>query len=363
MTHTGSAAWLVTFALAAVAAAQRADPTAMGGSKGAVGHNVTTSYGQVAPIRLSNCVKCHQPGEIASSVPLLPYERARSWAKAIREKVLLREMPPWPADPQRSLPFANDSRLSSQDIRTLVDWVDSGSHKGDGPDIPSTPLSAQSWLHPNGLPPDAVIMLPETDVPASGEVPYVTRLVRVPFAEDKWIAAIQVRPGNGAVVHHMAITEIRAQRRFGPDLSPLAQFAREAGFQNDLVNRLPAVAAPGEAAVYDMLGVYTPGAPFEMYGEGAAKILKGGDDFYLNFNIHYQSTGKPERDQSALALWFQPQAPEHQLYRVNGAAESLIAEGSELLLDAPGEKAEGNSAAIPPIPPRSRELSRSRWPR
>ncbi len=200
-------------------------------------------------------------------------------------------------------------------------------------------------------PPDAIILLPETSLPATGAVPYVTHLVKVPFAEDKWLTAIQVRPGNGAAVHHMAITEVRAEPRFGANTSPLAVFARKNGFNNDVIVREPAVAVPGEAGVYDMLGVYTPGQPFETYGEDTAKLLKGGLGYYLNVNIHYQTTGKPATDQSALGLWFQSQPPKHQLFRLNGAAESLIVNGRESLNDDPGEKAEGNAVAIPPIPP------------
>ena len=306
---------------------------------------------QVAPILFAHCARCHQSGEIASSVSILTYEKARSWAKDIREKVLLKEMPPWPADPHRSLPFRNDARLDTADIQTLVAWVDAGSPPGEPSDMPAIPRAAQGWLHPGGVPPDAVIRLPESEVPAAGEVPYVTHLVKIPFAEDKWIRAIQVWPGNGAVVHHMAITEVRAEPRFGSDSSPLALFARNAGFRNNLVLREPVVAVPGEGGVYDLLGVYTPGQPFEMYGEGAAKLLKGGKDYYLDFNIHYQTTGKPEKDQSAMALWFQPQPPKRQIFRLNGAAESLVVNGRESLADDPGEKAEGTAAVIPPIPP------------
>jgi hypothetical protein len=108
---------------------------------------------------------------------------------------------------------------------------------------------------------------------------------------------------------------------------------------------------PGVPDAYDLLGVYTPGASFEMYGDGAAKLLRGGEDLYLNCNIHYQSTGKPEKDQSRIAFWFQAQPPKYHLVRVNGAGESLLANGIELPADGPLEKAEGNSAAIPPIPP------------
>jgi len=156
------------------------------------------------------------------------------------------------------------------------------------------------------------------------------------------------------VVHHMAITEVRAEQRFGAAMSLLAQLARQAGIGNDLIVRQPAVAIPGDPSAYDtydMLAVYTPGAAFEMYGDGAAKLLKGGKDCYLDVNIHYQSTGKPEKDHSSLALWFEARPPKHQLFRINGAGASLLANGRELPTDAPQEKAEGNSAAIPPIPP------------
>ena len=80
----------------------------------------------VAPILFKNCVKCHRPGEIASAVSFLSYDAARPWAKSIKEKVLLREMPPWPADPNGSLKFRNDARLSRRDIDTLVAWVNAG---------------------------------------------------------------------------------------------------------------------------------------------------------------------------------------------------------------------------------------------
>ena len=306
----------------------------------------------VAPILFEHCAKCHQPGEIASTVSFLSYDKARPWAKAIKEKVLLREMPPWSADPNRSLKFRNDARLSPENIRTLVDWVDAGAPKGSDADLPPAPKSAESWLHPKGLPPDAVISTPTFEVPAKGEIPYVTYLAKVPFPEDKWLAAIQVRPGNRAVVHHMAITEIALDEGLKPaDLGPLARMARQLGLGNDLAGTRHAVTAPANPAVFDMLGVYTPGTTFEMYGDGCAKLLKGGKNFYINFNIHYQTDGKTERDRSMIGLWFQPRPPKRQLFRVPGATETIIAQGKELLTDAPGKKAEGTTGAIPPIPP------------
>jgi hypothetical protein len=325
---------------------------AVGGCAAADSSKPTFSK-QVAPILIANCVKCHRPGEIASAVPLLSYDMVRPRADLIRKKVLAREMPPWPADPNRSLKFRNEARLSQGDIDTIVAWVDAGAPQGNDADLPPVPKSADGWLHPQGLNPDLVISLPgEFQAPAKGVIPYLRFLAKVPFLEDKWIVASQTRAGNPALVHHMAITEIPLPEGMGvADFDAVTTLAQQLGFRNSLAGARPVVTAPSNPAVFDMLGVYTPGTTFEMYGNDAAKLLKGGKDMYLNFNIHYQTTGKPEKDKSMIAFWFQPGPPKHQLFRVPGAGETIIANGKELLTDTSGTKAEGTRVAIPPIPP------------
>jgi mono/diheme cytochrome c family protein len=334
-------AWVAMFALGLAAVASAAEATA------------PTFNKEVAPILFKNCVKCHRPGEIASAVSLQSYDTARPWAKSIKEKVLLREMPPWPADPDGSLKFRNDARLSRRDIDTLVAWVNAGAPKGNDADLPRMPTFEQGWLHPQGLVPDLVVSLPgEVHAPAKGEIPYMRYLAKLNFSEDKWIVASQTRPGNRVLVHHMAITELALADGVTPaDLDKFALLARQLGMPNRLSTTRPAVTAPGNPALFDMLGVYVPGTTFEMYGDGSAKMLKGGKNLYLNFNIHYQTTGKPETDRSMIGFWFQPSPPKHQLFRVPASGETIIAGGQELLTDAPGKKAEGTRMVIPPIPP------------
>jgi len=311
------------------------------------------TFREVAPILFKNCANCHRSGQIAEGVSLVSYDAARPWAKSIKAKVLRREMPPWPADPNESVKFRNDARLSQQDIDTLVGWVNAGAPKGNDADLAPLPEFEQGWLYPKGLAPDLVISLPgEVQVPANGTISYVRYLAKVPFSEDKWVVATQVRPGNRAVVHHMAITELALKDGITPaDLDAVASLSQQLGVPNGLALTRPAVTGQANPAVADMLGVYTPGTTFEMYREGSAKLLKGGDNLYLDFNIHYQTTGKPEKDRPMIALWIQPGPPKHQIFRVAGAIETIIADGKELLTDAPGEKAEGTHVAIPPIPP------------
>ena len=315
--------------------------------------NTPTFNKDVAPILFRHCIECHQPGEIASHAPLLTYAMTRPWARAIREKVLTREMPPWGADSNASLKFRNDARLSSQDIRTLIAWIDAGAPEGSPAALPTIPTSAQRWQHPRGLPPDLVISLPgEFHLPATGQIPYLRYLAKVPFLQDKWIAALQTRPGNRAVVHHMAITEIATENGMKPaDLDATAAIARQLGLANASPLARPAITTPGDLSEFDMLGVYTPGTTIEVYPDDSAKLIRGGENMYINFNIHYQPTGKEESDRSMIAFWFRDAPPKHQLFRVPGATKTIIANGTELLNDTPGKKAEGTAAAIPPIPP------------
>lgn len=51
-----------------------------------------TFYKDVSPILQAHCVQCHRPGQIAP-MALITYEQVRPWAAAIKEAVLIREMP------------------------------------------------------------------------------------------------------------------------------------------------------------------------------------------------------------------------------------------------------------------------------
>ncbi len=313
---------------------------------------VPTFAKEVAPIFYGHCVSCHRPGEIGAAQSLLTYDTAKRWARSIKQQVVARQMPPWPADPRGSLPFRNDARLAQRDLDTLVAWVDAGAPRGNDADLPPVPPQNPKWLYPTGRKPDAVLTLPEVTVAASGEVPYVQQRVKVPLAQDAWIVAMQVRAGNSALVHHMGITEVTLTDGVSADdLDALAKVARQMGLPDDaLTNMRPAVTDPGNPGAYDMLGVYTPGTTFEMYDAGSAKLLKSGANVYINFNIHYTTIGTAVSNRSELGLWFESEPPAHQLIRAPAAVSTLIANGRQLLTDAPGTKAEGTDVAIPPIP-------------
>jgi hypothetical protein len=91
-----------------------------------------TFHKDVEPILENRCQGCHHPGDIGP-MSLLSYQDVRPWAKAIRDAVLRKQMPPWFADPNYGQ-FLNDRSLPQSEIDTLVSWIDNGAKVGDPKD-------------------------------------------------------------------------------------------------------------------------------------------------------------------------------------------------------------------------------------
>jgi hypothetical protein len=243
-----------------------AGPTGASGEKQT---NLTFSK-DVAPLVYKNCASCHRAGEIAP-MSLLSYKEVRPWAKAIREKVATRDMPPWHADPQHGT-WSNDRRMSQKDIDTIVAWVDGGAKEGDPKDLPPMPKFAGGWQIGE---PDAVFHMPvEFTVPADGSVSYQYFTIDPGFKEDRYIEALEARAGNLSVVHHIVIyvRDPRQARSRKLDL--------------------------GEG----LLGALSPGQTPFMAKPGTAKLIKAGSK--LVFQMHYTPNGKEQKDRSYVGLKF-----------------------------------------------------------
>ncbi|QQS46100.1 MAG: thiol-disulfide isomerase [Acidobacteriota bacterium] len=242
----------------------------------------------VAPILQKNCMSCHRPGEIAP-MSLLSYKEVRPWAKSIRERVLDRTMPPWSADPNHG-EFKNDPRLSQQEIDTIVKWVDGGSVKGDDKDMPPNPKYPEGWSIGT---PDAVIsMQEEHQVPADGEVPYLYFSMPTNFTEDKWVQALEIRPGNRAVVHHVIA------------------FAQEPDTSGKV---------DGSGGEFrrgrTQLGGITPNKTGVTFEPGVAKLIKKGSN--IVFQMHYTTNGQAATDRTSIAFIFARQPATRILHTGN----------------------------------------------
>src|ERR1044072_7880395 len=89
-----------------------------------------------------NCLGCHRPGGVAMS--LATYEEARPWAKAIKEEMLEKRMPPWHAVKGYG-EFRNAPLITQREIDMIVNWVEGGAPKGDDKDLPAQPLYSNDW--------------------------------------------------------------------------------------------------------------------------------------------------------------------------------------------------------------------------
>ena len=95
------------------------------------GPPATTFTRDIAPILQKSCQNCHRPGAIAP-MSLLTYQDVRPWARAIKQKVQAREMPPWYIDRHIGIQkFKDDPSLTDAEIAMIAEWVDAGAPAGN----------------------------------------------------------------------------------------------------------------------------------------------------------------------------------------------------------------------------------------
>lgn len=241
-----------------------------GGGAKASGLAVPTFNKDIAPILAKNCMNCHRAGEIAP-MSLMTYKEVRPWAKAIREKVAGRQMPPWHADPKYG-EWSNDRRMLQKEIETIVAWVDGGAPEGNPKDLPPAPKFATGWQIGE---PDVIFQMPEEfTVPAEGAVPYIYLTVPSNFKEDRYIAAMEARAGDLSVVHHIVI--------YVRDPKEKQSKRQDIGT--------------------GLLGALSPGMTPFIAQPGTAKLIKAGSN--IVFQMHYTPNGKVTKDRSMVGLKF-----------------------------------------------------------
>ncbi|MBX3415022.1 MAG: redoxin domain-containing protein [Pirellulales bacterium] len=231
-----------------------------------------TYANQIARIMNANCVFCHRDGQIAP-FPLTTYEEVVGWAEMIGEVVETQRMPPWHADPRHG-DFVNDARLADEDKDLIARWVAAGAPEGNRSELPEPPQFAEGWMMPE---PDEIIYMDEKPytVPAEGTVPYERFVIDPGWQEDRWISAIEPRPGNPSVVHHIVMYIM-------PPKGP------KKGAAGKLRN--------------DWLAAYAPGLRPQVLPEGWARYFPAGAK--LIFELHYTPNGVEQTDRSYLGIKF-----------------------------------------------------------
>ncbi len=245
-----------------------------------------TFHKDILPILQKSCQSCHRPGEIGP-MPLLTYEQARPWAKAIKQAVVTRRMPPWHSDRTVGT-FHNDPSLPQATIDTIAAWADAGAPAGNPADAPAPRTFTPGW---NIGTPDLIVEMPKPyTVPASGTIEYTYVIVPTGFKEDRWISSSEYRPGNSSVVHHATVfirtPESRWLRKY-----PVGEFfVPDEQIPNASTPRPAATTNAGAGPLDTRVSGYVPGLPEKHLTEGYGRLIPAGSD--IVFQLHYTANGK-----------------------------------------------------------------------
>lgn len=279
----------------------------------------------VAPILYANCTTCHRPGGLGP-FSLLDYDSTVKNVSEMREAVSKGAMPPWHADGPHGV-FRNDRRLSAADKETIIRWIDGGAKRGDLSELPRRPEYSTKWAIGE---PDAIVSMPEEfHVPASGTIEYQYFSVPTGFTEDKWVQAIELKPGAREVVHHVIVYAKAPPPVASPTQASLP--ARPSGPRLFVTN--PAHGMPEDAPRIDTLhappaqigtiiGTTAPGTNVMEFAKGTALRLRAGT--ILTFQMHYTARGHEMHDRTSVGFRFAKEMPDEEVYASQFLNGSLL---------------------------------------
>jgi hypothetical protein len=274
----------------------------------------------VAPILQEKCQSCHRPGYIAP-MSLITYEEARPWAKAIKERVITRQMPPWHLDKTVGIQkFANDRSLNDEQISTIIRWVDGGAQKGDPKDMPPPRQwpddSVWNFAERFGGPPDLIIKSPLYTVPAVAQDAWFRPTVETGLTEPRWVRAIEIHPATikGRKITHHALAMLQQQENGS---NPAAAASAGAGTSGDNA-AAAALAALGTGGLFMEWAVGKQG---EIMRPNSGKLLLPGSK--ITFEVHYHAVGDEITDQVELGIYFYPKGQEPKYRQVLGLFNAI----------------------------------------
>lgn len=245
------------------------------------------SYAEdVAPVIQEKCAVCHQQGGLGP-MTLTSYEEIKAFAPMIREALRTRRMPPFQPDVTVGH-WAPNEGLSSEQLRTLVHWIEAGAQRGPGED-PLAKLSFEAPEWPLGKP-DLILSLPEVDVPATGFLDYMKPVLETGLTKGRWMKASAFLVSDRRVLHHVT-TGLRAPNEEGVEV---ALSEARAGIGGQGPGRTVNLTPPD-------MGIWIPA------GSSVA------------FETHYTPYGKATTEKTKMGLYFYPEGEEPKYpMRVHG---------------------------------------------
>jgi thiol-disulfide isomerase/thioredoxin len=224
-----------------------------------------TFYKDILPLLQANCQECHRK-DGGGPFALTTRDDVAAHAEMIAEVVADRRMPPWYA--HRDQRFSNERGLTATERDTIIHWATNGQPAGDPSQAPPPREFPKSdWEIGT---PDLITTAVEThELPAEGFVDYKYVILPHVFLQETWISAAEIKPSNPGVVHHCNMAYATVGQKFDDG--------------NFITGRVPG----GTAMTLD---------------DGIGFRIPAGS--VLGLQIHYTTTGKPERNRMSVGLKF-----------------------------------------------------------
>jgi hypothetical protein len=275
------------------------------------GEGRVTYTHDVSRILQKHCQECHRPGQIGP-FSLMTYREAAKRAGDIATVVEERTMPPWKAVPGVGPRYKHDRSLAVAEIAALVSWAENGTPEGDSGDLPPPAKFPEDWAL--GTPDLVLESGVDFAIPADGKDIYRCFVIPTDLPQDQAISAIEYRPGNRRVVHHVLTyvdTSGKAREKDEADPGP--------GYM--------CFSGPG-IEVHGDLGGWAPGNEPSRLPEGVGRVLPRKADVVMQ--VHYHPSGKPETDRTRVGLYFARKPIKQTLHWAAAAKWDLVV--------PPGEK-------------------------
>ncbi len=166
---------------------------------------------------------------------------------------------------------------------------------------------------------------------------------------------LELRPGNRAVVHHAGIFVVDIPE--GTTLVNGRLIDKDGKVIGDRgssgLPRTEGMGLPGSSKLLS----WVPGRGVDAHRPTVGKRIPAGK--YINWQVHYNPTGKPEKDRTRLGIWFNKQPVTHEvlirqagdpLATHKGGLSLYRAEGKEVeyIYDESSTRRRGSTPNIPP---------------
>jgi hypothetical protein len=242
-----------------------------------------TFNNQVVRILQQRCQVCHHNGDIAP-FSLVTYSEAKLFAEVIQEATESQEMPPWKAS-RLCGEFDGERRLTDEEIETLAEWVAGGKPEGDPADLPPPLTFDNDW--PLGRP--DLVLQPGADFEVMlGDDIYRCFSFPADSRGDRFLSAIDVKPGARSVVHHAIVyLDEKGESKTLDDADPSPGF----DCPNDVAFTKSAIGwwAPGEDTRFEAEGTGW------RVPKGARLVLK------IHYHVHH---GGGQKDRTEVGLYY-----------------------------------------------------------